>query len=162
MITGDSRETALSISAMLGLEDLSGKVLCGEEVDARAEVCPHCGVRQPEVPARAGLARRRRKRKGTATLLALTLGGVGAHRFYLGQWAWGLASLLLCWTMLPALLGVVDFVRLTYMSDRQFADRYLGGPDGPLLAPPQRALPTGVVSGPRAITAPTVADPEAV
>ena len=37
MITGDSRETALSISAMLGLEDLSGKVLCGEEVDAMSD-----------------------------------------------------------------------------------------------------------------------------
>ena len=30
MITGDSRETALSISAMLGLEELNGQVLCGQ------------------------------------------------------------------------------------------------------------------------------------
>ena len=37
MITGDSRETALSISAMLGLEELNGQVLCGEEIDGMSD-----------------------------------------------------------------------------------------------------------------------------
>ena len=125
---------------------------CGDEVDARAEVCPHCGVRQPDLPARRSLMRSRRpKAKGTATLLALTLGGVGGHRFYVGQWKTGLAMLLFSWTMLPFLLGVVDFVRLAYMSDRRFAGLYDGGAGRPLLAPSQPVLPTGVVSGPRAI-----------
>jgi len=98
---------------------------CGEEVDVRAEACPACGAWQPEV----SVIRRRAQRggpksKGTATLLALCLGGVGAHRFYLGQWKIGLAMLALCWTFLPVLVGVVDFVRLAFMSDLDFADRY--------------------------------------
>ena len=47
MITGDSRETALSISAMLGLEELNGSVLRGEEIDAMsdaqlAQAAPGC------------------------------------------------------------------------------------------------------------------------
>lgn len=124
---------------------------CGDEVDARAEICPHCGVRQPEVPSLA--QRRRRKSKGTATLLALTLGGFGAHRFYLGQWKTGAAMLLFWWTFIPALFGVVDFVRFAYLSDRRFADLYDGGAGRPLLAPAPAVAPTGVVSGPRAVTA---------
>ena len=111
---------------------------CGAEVDARAEVCPRCGVRQPEAP-RAGIARRRAKSKGGAALLALFLGGVGAHRFYLGQTKVGLAMLLFCWTLLPALVGVVDYFRYLFMSDRRFADLYEGAAPAPLV-PPARAL----------------------
>ena len=52
MITGDSRETALSIAGMLGLEGGGGGVgagtaLCGEEIDAMsdaqlAQAAPDC------------------------------------------------------------------------------------------------------------------------
>lgn len=122
---------------------------CGAEVDARAEVCPRCGVRQPEAPFRLG--RRSRggdKSKGGATLLALLFGGVGGHRFYLGQWKIGLVMLAFCWTFLPALVGVVDFVRLAFMSDRRFAELY-GRQPPPLLVPPRpvRRLERGPVEG---------------
>lgn len=130
---------------------------CGAEVDARAEVCPHCGVRQPEAPMRGG--RSGRKSKGAAMLLALTLGGVGAHRFYLGQPKLGALMLLFCWTMLPSLLGVVDFVRLAFMSDRRFAELYEAPGTARLLVPPHPASQSGHVSRPRAISA--GADPEA-
>lgn len=123
---------------------------CGAEVDARAELCPHCGVRQPEAPSRAG--RSGKKSKGAATLLSLTLGGVGAHRFYLGQWKLGALMLLFCWTMLPALLGVVDFVRLAFMSDRRFAELYEAPGSPRLLVPPRPASLYGHVSRPRKIT----------
>lgn len=102
---------------------------CGAEVDARAEVCPYCGVRQPEAPAGRG-----RKSKGGAALLALVFGGLGVHRFYLGQPKIGLAMLLFCWTMIPALVGVVDFFRYLFMSDRRFAELY-ERPSAALLVP---------------------------
>lgn len=110
---------------------------CGAELDARAEVCPHCGVGQPMGPFLPGGRRSRdgEKSKGGATLLALALGGVGAHRFYLGQPKIGLAMLLFSWTFLPMLVGVVDFVRLAFMSDREFAARY--GRRSPMLNPPR-------------------------
>lgn len=129
---------------------------CGAEGDARAEVCPRCGVRQPAVPAPPGA-----KHKGAATLLALTLGGVGAHRFYLGQWKTAAVMLVLCWTFLPAVVGVVDFVRYVLMSDREFAARYDRAVRPALGAPSPPHLPSGVVSGPRAVR-PTVRadDPE--
>ena len=107
---------------------------CGGEVDARAEVCRFCGVRQPEVPSLRG--ERDAKSKGAATLLALFLGGVGAHRFYLGQTKLGLVMLLFCWTMIPFAAGVVDALRYVFMSDRRFAALY--GPEpAALLVPPR-------------------------
>ena len=110
---------------------------CGAELDLRAEVCPHCGVGQPMEPFRAGRQRPAgEKSKGGATLLALTLGGVGAHRFYLGEWKLGAAMLLLSWTFLPVLVGWVDFVRYAFMSDRDFAARY-GRQAPPMLSPPR-------------------------
>ena len=42
----------------------------------------------------------------TALVLALLLGGVGAHHFYLRQWGWGIAYLLFCWTFIPAVVAI--------------------------------------------------------
>ena len=122
---------------------------CGETMDADARDCPACGVRQPRVPRRRGrLVRRGDRRadpsKPTATLLALTLGGVGAHRLYLGQWRSGLAMLLLCWTFLPLLVGAVDFVRYVLLTDREFAERYGDATGLPASRPaPRLAAPGG-------------------
>jgi len=124
---------------------------CGAELDLRVEVCPHCGVGQPMQPfLRGGRRAKREKSKGGATLLALTLGGVGAHRFYLGQPKIGIAMLLLSWTFLPVLAGWVDFVRFTFMSDRDFATRY-GRQTAPMLHPPRpiRRLESARSSEPR-------------
>ncbi len=108
---------------------------CGAEVDARAEVCRYCGVRQPELPAFPGDPT---KSKGGATLLALFLGGVGAHRFYLGQPKVGLAMLLFCWTLIPSMIGVVDALRYVFMSDRRFTTLYR--PEPPTLVVPPRPV----------------------
>ena len=50
---------------------------CGARIDATAETCPACGARQ-----QVG----KPKSKVVAALLAIFLGFIGAHRFYLGQW----------------------------------------------------------------------------
>jgi len=42
----------------------------------------------------------------TALILALLLGGVGAHRFYLRQWGLGVAYLLFVWTYIPAFIAL--------------------------------------------------------
>lgn len=41
-------------------------------------------------------------------LLAVLLGSFGAHHFYLRRNAWGLAYLLLFWTGIPAILGIIE------------------------------------------------------
>ena len=41
-------------------------------------------------------------------LLALFLGGLGAHRFYMGQTGLGLLYLLFCWTFVPTIVAFVE------------------------------------------------------
>jgi len=53
------------------------------------------------------------KRPTTAVLLALFLGGLGAHRFYLGQMRAGMWYLCFCWTGIPALIAFVEAFTLT-------------------------------------------------
>jgi TM2 domain-containing membrane protein YozV len=43
-----------------------------------------------------------------AFILALLLGGFGAHRFYLGQRSWGITYLLFCWTLIPLVASWVE------------------------------------------------------
>ena len=40
-----------------------------------------------------------------AFVLALLLGGFGAHRFYLRESGWGITYLLFCWTFIPLTVG---------------------------------------------------------
>jgi TM2 domain-containing membrane protein YozV len=49
-----------------------------------------------------------RKNPTTATMLALFLGGLGAHKFYLGKTGFGLLYALFCWTLIPSILGVIE------------------------------------------------------
>jgi TM2 domain-containing membrane protein YozV len=44
----------------------------------------------------------------TAFVLALLLGGFGAHRFYLRQRGWGTIYLVFCWTLIPLLASWVE------------------------------------------------------
>ena len=48
--------------------------------------------------------------KTVAILLAIFLGGLGAHKFYQGKWIQGLIYLLLAWTFVPAVLAIVDAI----------------------------------------------------
>ena len=48
-------------------------------------------------------------------LLALFLGGLGAHRFYLGQVGLGVLYLVFVWTFVPS---IVAFVELFLLSKR--------------------------------------------
>ena len=49
-----------------------------------------------------------RKSAATGVVLALLLGGVGAHHFYLGRIGLGALYLLFCWTLIPALVALVE------------------------------------------------------
>lgn len=49
-----------------------------------------------------------KKDSTAAILLTLFLGGVGAHRFYMGDTALGVIYLLFCWTLIPALIAFVE------------------------------------------------------
>jgi len=60
-----------------------------------------------------------RKNRTTALLLTLLLGGVGMHRFYMGQIGLGLVYALFSWTFIP---GIIALIELFYIMNR--VDRY--------------------------------------
>ena len=93
---------------------------CGDVVKREAEICPHCGVRLRDRPGRdAG------DRKLIAALLALLFGAFGIHKFYLGQKTQGILYLVFFWTLIPAVLGIIDAARYLLLDDEEFAARYL-------------------------------------
>ena len=49
-----------------------------------------------------------RKDLAIGVLLALFLGGFGAHKFYLGQFVLGIVYFLFCWTFIPSLIGFIE------------------------------------------------------
>lgn len=89
---------------------------CGASIDSRAELCPKCGVRQ-----KAGAAGQSRI---TAALLAFFLGGLGAHKFYLGKPGLGLVYLIFCWTFIPAVVALIEAIGYLSMSDEDFAEKH--------------------------------------
>jgi len=89
---------------------------CGEAIMAKAEICPKCGVRQSN-PAGS-------KNKVVAALLAFFLGGLGVHKFYLGQIGMGVLYLVFCWTFIPAIAAFVEFIIYLTMSDEAFNEKY--------------------------------------
>ena len=64
------------------------------------------------------------KNKLTSGLFALFLGGIGVHKFYLGQTTAGVLYLLFSWTGVPAILALIDAIILLTMSDEDFNEKY--------------------------------------
>ncbi|WP_186646032.1 TM2 domain-containing protein [Fluviispira vulneris] len=91
---------------------------CGKIIKVKAEICPGCGCRQSAVQLKNG-----RNRVSTA-LFALLLGGIGAHKFYLGKFGVGLLYILFCWTLIPGIISFIEGIRLICMSDNEFVNKY--------------------------------------
>ena len=68
--------------------------------------------------------RRKMKSRTTAWILALFLGGIGIHKFYLRKTAWGVVYLVFCWTYIPLIVSFVEFIVLASMSDKEFNLKY--------------------------------------
>jgi len=60
------------------------------------------------------------KSKTTAAILPIFLGGIGVHRFYLNQTGLGLLYLLFCWTFIPLIISLIDFIWLLTMDENRF------------------------------------------
>lgn len=113
---------------------------CGAGVNRRAIMCPKCGAPvvqealppvgggfEVQFPSAATPARRssgEQKSKTTAALLALLVGGLGAHHFYLGNTVLGIVYILACWTFIPAIVAFVEAIVFLTMSDAAFDAKY--------------------------------------
>lgn len=64
------------------------------------------------------------KNKIVAGLLAIFLGYLGIHKFYLGQKRWGIVYLLLFWTYITFFLAIAEGIVILCSSDRKFCEKY--------------------------------------
>ena len=98
---------------------------CGAVINAKAEICPKCGIRQSPPPLNCidAVAPNGRS-KLAAALFAFFLGGLGIHKFYLGRIGWGIAYILFCWTGIPALMGIIEGILLLVMRNEDFNRKY--------------------------------------
>lgn len=79
---------------------------CGKEIDDEAIVCVHCGC----ATSNHQINSQTNKSMLCAVVLWFLLGGIGAHRFYLGHNVSGLLMLmclLFCWLIIPGIVLLV-------------------------------------------------------
>ena len=97
---------------------------CGAQIAKKAEICPKCGVRQINTISSTLDNLDADKNKTVAGVLALLLGGIGIHKFYLGQIGKGIIYILFCWTYIPALLALIEGIQILSMTDDKFNEKY--------------------------------------
>ena len=114
------------------------------------------------------------KDKNLAALLAFFFGGIGAHKFYLGQIGWGVLYFIFCWTFIPQFVAFIEFIMLALMDEDEFNRRFNGSnmlqarpvmvnmlPPGPYGQIPYAGYgPYGPASGPGVGTAPGQPKPD--
>jgi TM2 domain-containing membrane protein YozV len=105
---------------------------CGEQILAVAKKCKHCGEfldeDRPSAPTATSPPQTGRRNKIVAGVLSLVLGGLGLHRFYLGEYWQGLLYIAFCWTFIPSFLGIIEGISFLTMSDKRFQESYGGYP----------------------------------
>ncbi|WP_348613188.1 TM2 domain-containing protein [Halobaculum rarum] len=92
---------------------------CGEVIKKEAEICTECGVRQSSAPSSSS------KDKTSAALLAIFLGGLGAHHFYLGNTGRGIIYLVFSWTFIPLLVALIEGIIYLTKSEEEFQQKYV-------------------------------------
>jgi len=96
---------------------------CKEEIQDGAIKCKHCGsmivaLGSNELPVR-------NKSKMLAGILALLLGGLGVHKFYLGSWGWGLLYFLFVLTYIPLIVSFVEAIRYFTLTENEFNQKVI-------------------------------------
>ena len=99
---------------------------CSGQVSNLASACPHCGAPLKEGAAARPLVVTAPKSRSVAILLAIFLGGLGLHKFYLNRPGVGLLYILFCWTFIPALIGLIEGLGYALMSEDSFQEQYGG------------------------------------
>ena len=121
---------------------------CGAEFDGGA-YCPVCGannkayvkeekkeevheekvfveaeVKPEEIKEHEKAYNKIKRSKTVAGLLAILLGGIGAHCFYLNRIGLGILCIIFCWTGIPALVGFIEGLIILVEDNKPFEEKY--------------------------------------
>jgi TM2 domain-containing membrane protein YozV len=93
---------------------------CGGKTHDKQVICIKCGsaITSGHKPTSG------EKHKVVAAILALSLGGIGAHKFYHGSWGWGILYLASVLTLVPLIVSLFEGIMLLCMSDEAYDARY--------------------------------------
>lgn len=58
-----------------------------------------------------------------AAILAIVLGSLGAHKFYMGKYKMGILYLVFCWTWIPGIIGVIEGLIYLIQGPEKFEER---------------------------------------
>jgi hypothetical protein len=84
---------------------------CSQKIDINLVTCPQCHVVQG-LEALSGVDPYIRIKNQKLTIwFSLLFGGLGVHKFYLGQHLKGSLYLIFSWTLVPMIVGKIDAVR---------------------------------------------------
>ena len=97
---------------------------CREEIEMNLIACPHCKAAQGLESFSGVDPDIRIKNQKLAIWFSILLGGLGIHKFYLGQHLKGTLYLVFSWTLVPVIVGWVDAMRTFKMSAFSFEQRY--------------------------------------
>lgn len=97
---------------------------CGELINKQAEICPECGVR---LESSSGGSSEADTDQTVAGILAILLGGLGAHKFYQGRVGLGLVYLCFSWTFIPAIIGLIEGILMLVADEEEYAEKYADG-----------------------------------
>jgi TM2 domain-containing membrane protein YozV len=79
---------------------------CGTQLMDEAIVCVKCGCAVEQITNGS------EKDWLTILLLAIFLGGIGVHRFYVNKIGTGIIMLLLCWTGISVIWAIIDIIMI--------------------------------------------------
>lgn len=92
-------------------------------MSSEALACPKCGHPNKSKAGGFVTAGGPPKSRIVAGVLALLLGGIGVHKFYLGKAGFGILYLLFCWTFVPAIIAFVEGIIYLVQDDKTFATK---------------------------------------
>lgn len=96
---------------------------CGEVIKVKAETCPVCGAGQKD-----------KVNKTALLLITFFLGGFGAHKFYTRRNLEGFFYLIFCWTLIPRLISLVEFIIYAFTSSEDLQKKYSATGNGMVIA----------------------------
>lgn len=123
---------------------------CGQQIESTAGACQFCGAVRAQVNPNLGVSSANQfgaapqanfnnfsapaaskgvdvsgKSRVAAGVLALLLGGLGVHKFYLGKIWPGVIYLVLVWTYIPAIVALVEGIIYLTQDDQKFREAQL-------------------------------------